>query len=141
MYFRNLDGEQDTYNKTFWKPIKSFLSDKIVSKEKPNLVEMDEIFESDINTAQVLLNYFFNIASNLEIEKYGYCNLVSHSINDPVTKSIVKHRNHPTILKIEECNKQHRSFLSLDLAKASQDRDIPARIIRKKCSYFFRLFF
>ena len=71
LYISNLDEEQDTDNKTFWKTIKPFLSDKIVSKEKLNLIEKDEIFKSDINIAQILNNYFFNVASNLEIEKYS----------------------------------------------------------------------
>ena len=34
LYYSNLDEKKVTDNKTFWKTIKPFLSDKIVSREK-----------------------------------------------------------------------------------------------------------
>ena len=60
--------------------IKPFLSDKIVLTEKLNLIKKDEIFEDDIDTAQILNNYFFNTASNFEIGKYCNCDPISDNI-------------------------------------------------------------
>ena len=65
LYYSNLDEKKVTDNKTFWKTLKPFLSDKIVSKEELTLIEDNEIVESDINTAQIL-NTFYNIVSNLK---------------------------------------------------------------------------
>ena len=48
--YSNLDEKKVTDNKTFWKTIKPFFSDKIVSRVKVTLIEEDEIVESDINT-------------------------------------------------------------------------------------------
>ena len=59
LYNSNLDEKNVTDNKTFWKTMKPFLSDKTVSREKITLIEKDEIVESDSNTAQIL-NTFSN---------------------------------------------------------------------------------
>ena len=65
VYYSNLDEKKVTYNKTFWKTIKSLLSDKIVSREyKIVLIYV----ESDINTVQILNTFFSNVASNLKIK-------------------------------------------------------------------------
>ena len=43
-----LTKKKVTDNKTFWKTVRLFLSDKIVSREKVTLTEEDEIVKSDI---------------------------------------------------------------------------------------------
>ena len=130
LHYSNLDEKKITDDKTFWKTIKPFLSNKIVSREKVTLIEEDEILESDINTAQILNTFFFN------------------NINDPVIKSSVKYRNHPSILKIGEvCNRKKCSFfffwhadkeeiLSLDSTKVSQYADIPTKVIKDNADIF-----
>ena len=100
LYYSNLDEKKLTDLKTFWKTIKSFLSDKIVSREKSTLIETDEIVESHINGAQILSNFFSNIVSNLKTAECVNWDPISDNINDPVIKSIVKYRNYPSILKI-----------------------------------------
>ena len=100
LYYSNLDEKKVTDLKTFWKTIKSFLSDKIVSREKSTLTETDEIVESHINGAQILSNFFSNIVSNLKTAECVNWDPISDNINDPVIKSIVKYRNYPSILKI-----------------------------------------
>ena len=82
MYYSNLEEKQVADDKTFWKTIKLFLSDKIVSREKLTLVEKDEI---DINTAQILNIFISNIVNNLEIAEYANSDLISDNMNDPVT--------------------------------------------------------
>ena len=144
LYYSNLDEKNVTDNKTFRKTIKPFLSDKIVSRvivSKISLTEEDEIIESDRNTAQILNTFFSNIVSNLKIAEYANCDPISDNINDPVIKSNVQYRNHPSILKIGEvCNRKQcslfsfshvdkeeilKEILSLDSTKVSQDTDIP----------------
>ena len=82
LYYSNLEEKQVADDKTFWKAIKLFLSDKIVSREKLTLVEKDEI---DINTAQILNIFISNIVNNLEIAEYANSDLISDNMNDPVT--------------------------------------------------------
>ena len=152
LYYSNLDEKKVTVNKIFWKTIKPFLSNKIVSREKITLIQEDEIVESDINTVQILNTSFFDIVSNLKITEYANCNPISDKINDPVIKSIVKYRNHPSTLKIGEvCNTKKcslfsfshldkaeilKEILSLDSAEVSQDTDIPTKTINDNADIF-----
>ena len=46
-YWNSLNEKDVSDNKTFWKTVKPFLSDKIVSKEQILLVENDEIISED----------------------------------------------------------------------------------------------
>ena len=111
VYYSNLDEKKVTDNKTFWKTIKPFLSDKLVSRAKLILIVEDEIVESDINKAQVLNTFFSNIVSNFKIAEYINCDPISDKINDTVIKSLVKYRIHQSTLKIGElCNRKVFSF-------------------------------
>ena len=113
LYYSNLDEKKVTDNKTFWKTIKPFLSNKIVSREKVTLIEKDKIVESDVNTAQILNTFSSNIVTNLKIAEYANCDPISYNINNPVIKTIVKYCNHPSILKIGEvCNRKQCSLFS-----------------------------
>ena len=94
-YYSNLDERNVTDNRKFWKTVKPFLSDKIVSTQKIILVESDKIIS---NTAQILNTFLSNIVSNLKIPEYVENNPISGNIKDPILKLIVKYRNHPSIL-------------------------------------------
>ena len=151
-YYSNPDEKKVTDNKTFWKAIKPFLSDKIVSREKLTLIEEYEIVESDINTAQILNTFFSNIVSNLKIAEYANCDPISDKINNPVIKSIGKYRSHTSMLKKGEvCTRNQcslfsflhvykdqilKEILSLDSVKASQDTDICTKIIKGNADIF-----
>ena len=90
--------------------IKPFLSDKIVLTEKLNLIKKDEIFEGDIDTAQILNNYFLILPVILKLENIVTATLFQIT-SKVVIKSIVKYRSHPTILKIGVvCNREHESL-------------------------------
>ena len=66
--YNNLDEKKVTDNKTFWKTIKPFLSNKIVSREKVTLREEDDIIESDIT--QVLIQDFVREGGSLAPKIY-----------------------------------------------------------------------
>ena len=42
-YYSNLDVKNITDNKTFWKTVKPFLSDKVTSTQKITLIDNDKI--------------------------------------------------------------------------------------------------
>ena len=46
-YYSNLDVKEVTDNKTFWKTIKRFLSDKIVSTERITLIDNGEVVATE----------------------------------------------------------------------------------------------
>ena len=57
-YFGNLNKKNVCDNKTFWKTVKFFLLDKIVSKEQITLVENNEIISEDSDVVQTLNSFF-----------------------------------------------------------------------------------
>ena len=145
-YYSNLDVKNITDNKTFWKTIKPFLSDKVTSTQKIN----DKIVKNDNDAARVLNSFFSNIVRDLKIPDYNNCNPMAENIQESVLKAIVKYRNHPGILTTGEVFKKISPFsfkcvdkdeilkeiLNLDASKACQDSDIPSRNIKENADIF-----
>ena len=153
--YNGLNEKDVSDNKTFWKTVKPFLSDKIVSKEQILLVENDEIISEDRKIAESPKSFFSNIVKNLKIPGYRpHDNSLSENVSDPILKVILKYRNHPSILTIGEVcknksNKQPsfsfsqasrdkilKEILSLDTTKACQDTDIPTKILKENADIF-----
>ena len=75
---------------------------------------------------------------------------ICENINDPLLKAIVRYRNHPSIVAIKKfCNsKPHFSFKTvqkeeilkelnnLNINKATQNTDIPTKIIKENSDIF-----
>ena len=60
-YYNSLNEKDASDNKTFWKTVKSFLLDKIVSKDQILLVEKDEIISEDSKICRITKFFFSNI--------------------------------------------------------------------------------
>ena len=69
-YYNNLDHENVTDNKTFWKSIKLCFSEKDSAHNKITLVEQDLILDKKDNVVEVIDKFFINIVSNLNVPKY-----------------------------------------------------------------------
>ena len=69
-YYNNLDHENVSDNKTFLKSIKPLFSEKGLTHNKITLIEQDLILDKNDNVAEVPNNFFINIVSNLNIQKY-----------------------------------------------------------------------
>ena len=103
------------------------------------LIEEDEIIRNDSDTARVSNTFLSNIVINLKIP-------------DPVLKSIVRYRNHPSILKIGEvCHGNNainfpfstvqrkqilKEITPLNSSKAGQSTDISTKIIKQTSDIF-----
>ena len=149
-YYANSDEKKVSDNKLFWKVIKPSLSDKSCVKEQINLVEKGEILKTDLETAEVLNTFFGNIVKNLEINQYSNFDPVINNVKDPTLRAILKYKDHPSILAIQNnCkNRIKFAFEEMDLAsiekeihnlktnKASQSSDIPTKIIKKNVDIF-----
>ena len=144
-YYANLDAKKVSDNKLFWQVIKPSLSDKSCTKEQMNLVEKGEILKTDLETAEVLYTFFGNIVKNLEINQYSNFDPVINHAKDPTLRAILKFKDHPSILAIQNNCKNGRKFAfeEIDLAsiekeihnlkmnEASQSSDIPTKIIKE----------
>ena len=102
-YYYNLNLNNITDNKKFWKTMKPLFSNKGGVKENIVLVEGDRIINEDAELAQTFNNFFDNAVKSLGItENKALLNVVEPS-DDVVLDAIKMYESHPSILKIREC--------------------------------------
>ena len=101
-YYEKLDVKNVTDNKTFWKTVKPFLSEKGNTFSKITLVEGDEIIYNDQNVAQKLNEFFSNTVKHLDIPNNSY--IINHPgfLKDPIAIALHKFSTHPSVIKIKE---------------------------------------
>ena len=107
-----------TDNKTFWKTVKPFFTDKIKTKSKITLIEKniasqegqekivsEKIITDDHAVAEVFNKFFINIVPNLKIStNHGYNNDFI-ATDDQVTNVVNKFRNRSSIIIIKNKKK------------------------------------
>ena len=62
-YYENLNIKFVVDNKLFWKTVKPLLSDNVPGKDEIHLVENNELVKTDLETAEVLNNFFFQYST------------------------------------------------------------------------------
>ena len=70
-YYKNLHEKFVVDNKLFWKALKPLLSDYVAGRDEIHLIENNELVKTDIETAEVLNNFFSNSVQNLDISRYS----------------------------------------------------------------------
>ena len=149
-YYENLNEKSVVENKLFWKNVKPFLSDKVSSKDKIHLLENNEVVKTDLETAEVLNNLFSNVVQNLNISRISNEEQFINCIEDRTLKAILKYRKHLSIVAIRNKCKNKGSFsfvgvdkkeiekeiLKLDANKASQNSDIPIKLLKENVDIF-----
>ena len=137
-------------NRKFWKTVKPMLSNKFVNNEKITLVDNEKIITNDKEIAKVLNDFFSNIIKTLNIPKKDHTDSIVENVRDPTLKAILKYRKHPSILAIKRKLKSGSVFTfnhitkedvikeinNLDASKASQEDDIPTKIIKENSDIF-----
>ena len=109
-YYSNLNEKKITDNKTFWKTVEPFPSEKPPSDEKITLIENDKIIKTDSKTANLLNTFFSTIISNLNIPEYLVIDPIFNDINDRVLKSVLNYQDHPSIKATEKIFKLKSLF-------------------------------
>ena len=116
-YFVNLNEKDILNNKPFWKIIKPSLSDKVVKRDRINLSEKGELVKTELETAEVLNKFFSNIVNNLEISKYSKYESFIDNIKVQALRAILKYKNHPSIIAIQNKFKVGDVFYFRELEK------------------------
>ena len=125
-FFSNINTSDITDNKTFWKTVKPFFTDKIKTKPKITLIEKkivsqegqeeivsEKIITEDQAVAEVFNKFFINIVPNLKISTdHGYDS--DFIATDQGINAVNKFRNYPGIIMIKNKKKNDQSF-SFDL--------------------------
>ena len=123
-YYGNLDPRKIADNRTFWRTVKPFLSNKSVENEKIILVEKEEILTKDNSVAKVLNNFFSNIVKTLGISDYMHSHPLAKEVNDPTLRAIMKYRNHPSVLTILDKYKNNSIFTFSHVTKEEVLKEI-----------------
>ena len=106
--------------------------------------------ETDLETPEVLNTFFGNIVKNLEINQYSNFDSVINHVKDPSLRAILKYKNHPRILAIQNNCKNGIKFAfeeidlesiekeihNLKINKTSQSSDIPTKILKENVDIF-----
>ena len=149
-YFANLNEKDIFDNKLFWKTIKPLLYDKVMTRDRINLSEKGELVKTELEIAEILNKFFSNIAKYLEISKYSKYESFIDNMEDQTIRAILKYKNHPSVIAInnkfkggdvfyfrelekEEIQKEIRN---LNNNRASQYSAIPTQIIKSNSDIF-----
>ena len=106
----------------------------------------------DSDVAQTFNSFFSNIVTNPKIPAYVDSNSSLENVADPIIKSILKYRDHPSILAIGEVWKEKsdspflftgtdkeeilKEILNLNASKACQNTDVLTKIFKCFCRFF-----
>ena len=148
-YYEKLKPSDILDNKRFWKIVKPFFSEKVVTTDSITLVEDKEIYDDDTKVAEIFNNFFSNAVNNLFINRYETLN-EDLDERDPILKAINKYESHESIIKIKAYNNENDNFSftpieiqaisklirSLNKSKASPENSIPAHVIKENSDIF-----
>ena len=121
-----------------------------MTRDRINLSEKGELVKTELETAEVLNKFFSNIVNNLEISKYSKYESFIDNIEDQTLRVILKYKNHPSIIAIQnkfkggdvfyfrELEKEEiqKEIHNLNSNKASQYSDIPTQTIKSNSDFF-----
>ena len=100
----NLELNEITDNKLFWKTIKPILSEKCIQSSKISFVSNNKVISEDLELAKTFNNYFGNAVNNLGIKECEFELNVDSNCNymNGVDIAIHKFKDHPSIKMINE---------------------------------------
>ena len=68
-YFSPSNINKVVENKSFWKIVKPFLSNKTISSEKITIINDDELITDELKVANTLNDFFSSIITSLDLAK------------------------------------------------------------------------
>ena len=113
------------------------------------MLENNELVKTDLETAEVLNNFFSNVV-HLDISRISNEEQFINFIEDRTLKAILKYRKHPSIVVIRNKCKNKGSFsfagvdkkeiekeiLKLDVSKASQNSENSIKLLKENVDIF-----
>ena len=121
-----------------------------MARDRINLFEKGESVKTGLKAADVLNKLFSHIANDLQISKYSKYESFIGNIEDQTLRAILKYKNHPSIIAIQnkfeggdgfyfrELEKEEiqKEIQNLNNNKASQHSDIHTKIIKSNSDLF-----
>ena len=148
-YYANLNEKDIADNKKFWQTVKPLFSDKEKLKEKITLVQGEILSMEDEKNAELLNVFFSSAVANLDMPEYSGINILAERTSHPTLKAILKYKNHPSIVAINNLKKNFNFYFNvvsevyflkeikkLKPRKSTQSTDIPARLLKQNVDIF-----
>ena len=150
VYFSSLNINKVVDNKSFWKIVKPFLSNKTISSEKITLIDDDEFITDEQKVANTLNDFFSSIVTSLNLPESQNADPLSDNIDHPTLKAIMKWRNHPSILAFTTVHENRERFTFsfatitdvvkeiniLHSSKVIQEADLPIKLLKDNTNFF-----
>ena len=151
-FYENLDPKLITDNKTFWKQVKPFFSDRTPHCSSYTLLERNEIVNDDTACAEIFNNFFSQAVHNLNIDRQLHVTNPINTLN-PVERAIEMYKTHPSIIKINTMGYNNNSnnndiknnfdfkfvtdinirnvINNIDCSKAYRKENIPPKLLKE----------
>ena len=123
-------------DKTFWKTVKPFLSNKGDVHKQITLIDGEKSISKDEGVANTLSNYFENAAKSLEIIENKEILRSIIGIDDPIDIAIKKYETHPSILLIKQKVALHFETFSFSLTDLTDMENELKSLNPKKATTF-----
>ena len=121
----NLDINNVTDNRGFWKIVKLTFSDKVKIRSKLTLAENDKILPQDFEIAKTFKEYIINIPTLNVLNNQSFSNQTRFLEEDTISGIIERCKDHPSINLIKSIFSCLASIFSFTtFSKASQDKNI-----------------
>ena len=139
-YFNNINFKNVSDNKTFWKSVKPFFSNKGLNSNNILLVKRNEIVNDDGKIVTIMNRYFTNITKHMNLKT----NKISH--REELVNILDTFKNHKSVQRIKLANfhsysklnfskvtesEVKKEILNLSTKKATKTGDIPVKILKK----------
>ena len=150
-YYNKLNHKEVSNNKTFWKTVKPFFTDKSVNHHRILLVEENETISDNDEISEKLNNFFADILKNLNIPQYEDLSVNTDNIDDPILRAKEKFKNHQStqLIKCHYTNNGNtfcfrnithteieKELNKLGSSKSSPNSDIPTKIVKDNIDIF-----
>ena len=147
-YFSHINISDVADNKSFWKSVKPYFSNKGSNTNKIALVENDAIIKNDRVTSKTMNTFFINITKKLNLKPF------KNSSDTDINQISSVFQNHVSVRKIQECfpniktndfnfrqvslKKVKSEILNLNIKKSSTKGSIPATILKQSVDIYLR---
>ena len=110
-YLSSLIINKVVNNKSFWKIVKPFLSNQSTSSEKITFIVDDEHITDEQKVANTFTDFSSSIATSLNLPELQNAEPLSDNLDHPTMKTIMKWRNHPSVLFITAVYKSGEVYI------------------------------
>ena len=126
--FSNINVKEVSDNKTFWKSVKPFFSNKGLNSNNIFLVEGNEILNDDGKVAFVMNIYFTNITKHMNLK----ANKITH--REELVNILDTFKSHMSVQRIKLANFYSYSTLNFSKVTESKVRKVILNLSSKKAT-------